>query len=188
MTLEPRVQQYLKDIQTKWNTHKLGKISLVKPEHMHLSLAFLGEPDELLLNDVTYPFNKLVNLFSPINVSLSETGMFPHANDPKIIWMGINGELDKLYDFKKLVDGVLEKLEFETDKRKFQAHITLGRVKYLKQPSHQLAHSVMETDVFPLQFKLSELVWIESTLTQQGPVYKTLKTFPLIGEDSHDAE
>jgi len=77
------------------------------------------------------------------------------------------------------IDSVLEKIGFAKEKREFNAHLTLGRVKSLKNIS-QLTELIQKT-AFQSQdkIKISSLILFQSTLTSKGAIYAPLAEIKL---------
>jgi len=96
---------------------------------------------------------------------------------PKIIWMGIK-EAEKLKELNKKVNF---QLAYEDDfvNKKFTPHLTLGRIKYLKEKSSMefLINKFNDTDF--QYINVAEIVIYESKLLPKGPEYIELYNIPL---------
>ncbi|MCZ7666373.1 MAG: RNA 2',3'-cyclic phosphodiesterase [Chloroflexi bacterium] len=66
---------------------------------------------------------------APLTLVLNETGCFPNANRPRVIWLGLAGEIAALAALKANLDERLIPLGWQKEERPFQAHLTVGRVK-----------------------------------------------------------
>ena len=100
--------------------------------------------------------------------------MFPNIRRPKILWMGIGGDIDILKAIQKKLNKNLSKTGFKIDKRPFKGHLTIGRIKGRTAPglfNDLLAeYNDFETDSFICQ----EVILFKSDLRQSGPVYTRL--------------
>ncbi len=65
---------------------------------------------------------------------------------------------------------------FPKDTR-FKAHLTLGRVKSIKNKKTMKEKLEMKTE--EMKFEVKEFKLIKSTLTPKGPVYETIEIYPL---------
>ncbi|NHZ72308.1 MAG: RNA 2',3'-cyclic phosphodiesterase, partial [Aquificales bacterium] len=99
-------------------------------------------------------------------------GCFPNAKWPRVIWVGLGGQLTELGTFKCEVDGGLVSLGWEMEKRPFKPHLTLGRVKDAKK----LRGVSWGVDVEEMGVPITAVYLIESQLTRTGPIYTTRHT------------
>lgn len=144
LTSEPRreIEKLLKKLQKKhW------KVKWEKPEKIHLTLAFLGNIKEKQLDLVRKACQEAVRILKQdpdfhqddgggpvqsdkkIILSFKGLGCFPDYEWPRIIWLGLKGDLKSLASLQKNLRDRLENLGFKTEKRSFEPHLTLGRIK-----------------------------------------------------------
>ena len=64
------------------------KINWVPPKNIHITLAFLGDTDEATLESLAKDLEEVISTYSALSLQTDETGVFPHANDPKILYVG----------------------------------------------------------------------------------------------------
>ncbi|MDP4222569.1 MAG: RNA 2',3'-cyclic phosphodiesterase, partial [Bacteroidota bacterium] len=105
-------------------------------------------------------------------------GVFRNYRDPRIIWTGIQSS-DKLIKLNELITAGLRENGFETEEREFNPHLTLGRIKSIRDPEDlkKALESYSQT-VFQT-VKVNEIILFESILMQTGPLYKPLGVFNL---------
>ena len=106
----------------------LKKIYRWEPkEKLHLTLKFIGDVSDEMIDKIS---NELlfVNNYQSIKCSFSKFGFFYRDNKPKILWAGLDVD-DSLFDMITEVNTRLEKLSIPIEKRKFNPHITLLRIK-----------------------------------------------------------
>ena len=66
---------------------------------------------------------------------LTEIGAFPGKSRPRVIWVGLGGDVDGLSRIKVRLDALLEPLGFTPENRRpFKPHLTIGRVKKINNP------------------------------------------------------
>jgi 2'-5' RNA ligase len=155
------------------------KITWVDPSNIHLTLAFLGDTDEEKIKVAGIAVNQSCSGFGEFSFRLSGTGVFKNFSDPRVIWTGI-GESGKLIRLNDLMMTRLKDTGFRIEDRPFRPHITLGRIKFIKDPD--ILKTALEkyryTDFQKVPVK--EVILYESILKQTGPVYKILSTYDLI--------
>jgi 2'-5' RNA ligase len=101
----------------------------VKPQGMHLTLKFLGEVPEDKIPEIQSILSDISRNYARFQLTLKGTGFFPPAPKiPRVIWVGIENN-EVLQNIQARVENELHKIRFPKEKRKFQAHLTLGRVK-----------------------------------------------------------
>jgi len=98
---------------------------------------------------------------------------------PRILWIGMD---DNQFIVKKIVDQIEETfgvIGFAKEKRAFSAHITIGRIRSLKNIKELLL--VMQEISVPNNCiqPIDKVTLYKSTLTDQGPIYEPLHTTQL---------
>lgn len=147
-------------------------MKLVEPENLHLTLWFLGELDPYKLRLVLDNVREVA--FKPFKLEVRGVGYFPGGGRINVVWLGIN---DPSNGLKSIVDqllGKLSKLGFKYDERGFTPHLTIGRVKYVKDRRAALETlSELKEICFGEQF-IDAFKVKKSVLTQRGPIYSDL--------------
>lgn len=95
---------------------------------LHVTLKFLGERTDGKVEPLGTVLVAVASQHEPFEVELTEIGAFPNFRRPRVVWLGMTGEAT----FRALagdLDRALVPLGFEAERRPFQAHLTLGRVK-----------------------------------------------------------
>ena len=72
---------------------KIGAdVKLVEPENIHITLKFLGDVEQQLIDRIECIMNDAVHDMIPFSFTLKRTGVFPNQQYMKIIWIGIENE------------------------------------------------------------------------------------------------
>lgn len=154
------------------------RINWVYCKQLHLTLKFLGETENDSIPDIIESLKDICNTYKPVSVKINGLGVFKNLSNPTVIWFGIekNNELEKL---KASIDLNLEKFGFEIEKRPFSPHLTIGRVKYIKNV-HPL-RNIIESYKGQLLSTISvnELIFYESKLNSNGAIYTSISKFTL---------
>ena len=105
--------------------------------------------------------------------------MFPGPGRPRVCWLGLAGEMDRLVLLKNKIEQVAAPFGFAVEKRTFKPHLTLGRIKFIKERNnfYSLIQRFEEKEIQIV--KVTEIIFYRSILNSSGPVYKSLKTVQL---------
>jgi 2'-5' RNA ligase len=147
----------------------LGSVRWVKPENIHLTLRFLGNVEQNDLQQLYQALDNSVSLSRPFALHLDEIGCFPKPRRPRVIWVGLGGDVHHLASLYQSIEEMLIPLGWEKETRKYHAHLTLGRVKNSRQ--------VISADlpwgkrIAEGRFDVEAVHLIESQLYPSGAVY-----------------
>lgn len=154
---------------------KLAKdrIKWVNLPVLHQTLFFLGDT---AVEEVTSIKSGLAEALSGVHsfeITLEGIGVFGHRRNPKVIWVGIK-QSEPLSHLHGIITKTIASLGFTPDKRGFNPHITVGRVKSMNKPG--LLYPIVEenrSNLFQKSF-VSSVTLFKSELTPQGPIYTPL--------------
>ncbi|RME28264.1 MAG: RNA 2',3'-cyclic phosphodiesterase [Candidatus Zixiibacteriota bacterium] len=177
--LAPPVKQQLAEIIADLRRFD-EPVRWVKAENIHLTLRFLGDTDEKLLPRLKEMIISLAPRYQPVEANFSTLGAFPNLRRPRVIWVGLTDLPDYLYELTDEIEKSVRKLGFEPEHRRFKPHLTLGRVKRDRQ-LRALPGEIERYRLSPAGVPLDRLSLFQSTLTPDGPIYKTLTTCLLGG-------
>lgn len=158
---------------------ELPRARWVRPEDLHLTLAFLGERDA---GDLPVLDEHLAPAFAgvaPFELRLGHGGTFPPRRPARVAWIGVDHD-DELPQLARRVHGALQRaVGFEPDRRGFSAHLTIARCK---QPWRRREIERFERHFRGLlgpPFEVTEGVLYESVLSPGGARYRPLQRYPL---------
>ncbi len=162
---------------------QLPDVKWVDPSHMHLTLRFLGNVEEKMLDEDLSPrLSQLATKFSAMNFALKGIGLFPSIQKPKVFWLGLAGDLVPLKRLQHQLVNVLSDLPFQAEQKEFQPHISLGRIKALSDRS-KWQKALEEYEKVELgTFQVTHFALFKSQLTSLGPLYTKLKEFHFSNE------
>lgn len=149
-----------------------GAIGWVRPEHMHLTVRFLGETAEERLPGLRQAL--AAPLATPaFELRFAGLGTFPPRGPARVIWLGIASGHDQLAAAHREVEERLARLGFEREDRPFRAHLTLGRVRdRLGGRAASIISGTQVGDLPPCAAR--EVTLFESRLSPRGPSYTAL--------------
>ena len=165
----------------------LGKgITPVRPDIIHLTLKFIGEPP-CPLGDVEEAPVGFLNNYTPFDIGVKGVGAFPNWGRPSVLWLG----LESIGKFRKIaVDldiSLNQKCNIQRERRDFKAHITVGRVKEPRNIDLLALRASMERCLKKLveseySIPVRKFYLMNSNLTPDGPVYKVIRGYELAPE------
>ncbi len=161
-----QVQQFLMPLPRK-----------VEPENLHLTLVFLGEVPEPVLEAAHEGFEALRE--PSFTLELQGLGLFGKAK-PHTAWAGVapSAPLTRL---QAKVETIARRAGCPIDARKFTPHVTLGRFP-TPDPADlaRLERAVALGAGFRTEpWDVTELALWRSHLTARGPQYEVLVRYPL---------
>lgn len=166
--MPPEVKDYLFELQKRVKC-KEAKVVFVAKKNLHLTLSFLGEiKDDEIGNVVCALKNIGVEKFF---ASLDGAGVF----GGRVVWAGLSPE-DKVLELANRVDECI--IKWSSSRQEFRSHITLGRIKCLKEKKKFLER-VGGLEVEKKKFLVDCFGLYKSVLTKDGPKYSLVEKFGL---------
>lgn len=98
----------------------------VDPEHIHLTLKFLGEVRPERLDPIRALVERVSGASAPLALDVGGFGAFPTLRRPRVLWMGVEAT-PELRCLKQDLEWALADEGFEAETRAFHPHLTLGR-------------------------------------------------------------
>ncbi|MCL6458786.1 MAG: RNA 2',3'-cyclic phosphodiesterase [Gorillibacterium sp.] len=150
------------------------------PEDLHITLKFLGAVSAERIADIHSLLSDTVEHFSPISISVAGLGTFGLSTSPRILWTGVNGEIERLRALQSDIERKLELLGFTKENRPYSPHVTLAKQFIGVASPEELLRQAAEADwQEPLAFQALEIVLFESH-PGKSPMYEALAHFPFI--------
>jgi len=175
--LPAEVKRLVRQIQEKLGESTEG-IRWVKDENLHLSVKFLGNVEENKINDISTAIENAAKDFSVIKLDTGQPGVFPNEKRPRVLWLGIEGDVEQFVRLSKTCESELSKLDYEKDEREIKPHITIGRIRDPKKQKG-LVTVLRDLSVESIKFKADSLNLMRSELNQKGAVYSILHSVDL---------
>ena len=148
----------------------------VLPEHMHLTLVFLGELREPVLEEVHDAFEDV--RVPPFELRLHGLGMFGQSA-PRSIHAAV-GDCPPLRHLQAKLEQAARNAGVEVASRRFVPHVTIARLKGRREDAAEVADFVARRSLVqppPVQVEAFHLY--RSILGRDGPVYGELADYPL---------
>ncbi|MBN2186905.1 MAG: RNA 2',3'-cyclic phosphodiesterase [Dehalococcoidia bacterium] len=152
-------------------------VKWVDVEGIHLTLKFLGNIPLKRVAEITSAMEEAAQGSSPFRLEVSNLGAFPNLKQPRVFWVGIGGEVDRLSSLQRNIDSALASLGFAREERPFTPHLTLARIRQGAPPGQRKSFGelVMSTS-FDGKYvaDVNAINLMRSQLTPTGAVYSCL--------------
>lgn len=199
--LSPEAHAAIAEVQTRLRT-AFGDTGIrwVPPAQFHYTLKFLGDTPETDLEAVKTAGKTVAARTQPFTFTLAGLGVFPQQRRPQVLWIGATKGVPHLNALAESLDGELTQYGFPVETRRFNAHLTLARMKSPEGEeavakgfaaeaaalvlASRATHHGGEERAQPKADALGVLavnsfVLMESELHPSGPVYTVRETFML---------
>ena len=168
---------------------KVKDIRWIRAEGIHITLKFLGNISSANIKEIETVLDPLCSSGQAIDLNLNGVGVFPDLKHPRIVWVALGGETDKLTALQRGIDKSCAAVGFPEEKRAYTPHLTLGRVKSYKggrklKNLEQLFSEITFSDM--PHFRANFVHLYKSDLKPDGAVYTKLKSFPFKGENEQE--
>jgi 2'-5' RNA ligase len=146
----------------------------VRPELMHLTLAFLGEVSQDFLESAKVRLVEVGQQHKVLTAQLKGLGAFPSPPRARVVWIGTEQGKDEVCALQADIVKALRSVGYQPERRPFSPHLTIGRVRIPDNVSQAVAVQ-FESEPFTIE----RVVLFHSVLGPGGPVYSRLAEFPL---------
>ncbi len=152
----------------------VGDAKWVAVENLHLTLQFLGGVPEERRGAIEAAIGEAAATATPLHLDVHGAGAFPSGRRARVLWAGLQGDLDRLGEFVAELGRRLAALGFPPEERPFSPHLTLARARDpLGLPG--LAAALARCGDGPsARWPVQEVVLFQSHLSPRGPCYEAL--------------
>ena len=178
--LPEAVREALARIQQELRGRDLPGLRWVRPEGIHLTLKFLGETPAAKVPAIEDALAAAQGV-APFRLALGTPGTFGGRRGPRVLWLDIVGDVQRLRELQAAVEGKLAEAGFAPEQREFSPHLTLARVRQPPSPgTAERVSRALEAVAPPRsEFEVREVLLMRSTLKPGGAEYERLAAFPL---------
>jgi len=152
----------------------------VAPENLHITVAFLGEHPEPLVEDVHYALDRI--RAPAFQLTLDGLGLFG-GDRPRVLYAGVRPE-PMLSHLREKVLQAARGAGLRMDRARYNPHVTLARFNSgLKgEDAEKMRNFTVRRMAFKTgPFEVGEFHLYRSTLGRNGPIYEELAAYPLNG-------
>ncbi len=160
----------LKKIQEELRKQNLFIGKFTEENNMHLTLKFLGS----IQNDTVTKVKDRLNgiKLNSFEADIDELGIFSEEFI-RIIWVKLNG--NEVFELQKQIDDKL--IDFFPKEERFMSHITIARVKNIKDK--QPLFDALKKIKMNIKWQIKSFSLIRSVLVPSGPIYEVIKRYEL---------
>lgn len=180
--LSSEARHALADLQNRLKTVVPPKtVRWTASQNIHLTLHFLGDITLDHAEKVSEAIDVTTLTYKPFPLTLGKLGCFPNTRRPRIVWVGVLGDLSLLRALHRDLGGKLKAaINFALDARPYSPHLTIGRVRkgipsrHMAQLSQVLQQEqpkigqLAEMNVTAVSLMKSELKPVGAVYTQIG--------------------
>ncbi len=179
--LDEEALRALASLQDALRRRGLDALRWVRPEGVHLTLKFLGETPPERVPAIEAALNEAVSGVPAHALRLDGLGTFGSRRSPRVLWVGLDGDLQELRRLQQRVEAALAKAGFPKEARAFSPHLTLARVRpetaaVLSEPIARALEAAPQPEA---SIAVREVSLMRSILGPGGAVYHRLAAFPL---------
>jgi len=157
-------------------------LSWVRPASIHLTIKFLGDIDEQIIEPLRKELAEVFLDQRTISIPFERLGAFPSFQAPRVLWVGAAEQWEYGDDARRLallhktVETCCDTLGFAADGRSLKPHLTVARVKAgERQCGQALARSgVLDRPLSLGSLAVESVALMKSELKTTGSVYTKL--------------
>lgn len=181
------LDDYLKD-EIEEITEKIKPLApnlkWVSREALHLTLKFCGNISQPTVDMISRELKERLDTsrIDPFTLKLSGIGGFPNLKRPRVLWLGISGDLSPLFKLQLMVEKVCSSFKgVHKDEKSFSPHLTLARVKKPSDVTPTLIDFIANMKVRDISWPVEIFTFMKSDLTPRGAIYTPLVRYKLGG-------
>lgn len=153
-------------------------VKWAEKDNLHLTLKFLGDTLPSQVDEISEELNQVAKMSSAFSFRLQGLGFFKNRGMPRVLFVHIT-EGEVLQKLATEIDNRMANLGFQPEKRPFKPHLTLARIKYLKNKKAFYEAVEKYRSTFMQTTEINELVFYRSILKPEGAEYLPLNMFKL---------
>ena len=157
-------------------------IQWANPNGMHLTLKFLGNIPSVGVGPLLECLEPVASEAKPFPLQLDGLGMFPNRRKPRVLWAGVDGDLDELSSLQQASEDAINALGYPSEQRPFRPHITLGRPRRSVSDAQLSRIGAAVSSVAPPSpagWQVESVDVMQSELHPTGARYTVLGSVPL---------
>ncbi len=100
----------------------------VKPENLHVTLNFVGDVVDVEVPELCKLIKHAIEGLKSFDMSLQGVNGFSSAEEPRVLWIGVDEGAEPLAQLYKTLADVLHHWGINRDRNEYVPHMTLGRL------------------------------------------------------------
>jgi RNA 2',3'-cyclic 3'-phosphodiesterase len=152
-----------------------------KPEQIHITLRFFGYLLPERVEAVSKRMGEVVRGHAVFGLRCEGLGCFPSSRRPRVLWVGIAGDTVALETLQASVTVATRNFGEPPEDRTFKAHLTLARIQQAERSAIEGLEKAIERGfAIEAEWRVKELILMQSHLSPQGARYERVASWPLI--------
>jgi 2'-5' RNA ligase len=155
-------------------------LDFTDPEQAHVTLKFLGDVSQGKLQRVKNALRRAVDSagVEPFEATYEDLGVFPDLGYIQVVWLGVGDGGDEMTSLHEAIERETTRLGFDPEDHDFTPHVTLARMEHAG--GKELVQETVENENPTVgTTEVREVRLTKSVLTDDGPEYSTVESFPL---------
>jgi 2'-5' RNA ligase len=180
IAIPERVRNEMIAVQRELKPLALGDVRWTNTEQLHLTLKFLGNVPASSVEAVKQSLAEACAGVRPFHLRAEGIGFFPNERQPRVVWVGFEGDKNELTVLQMRVEKRLAPFVEKPGAEKFLAHATLGR--FQKYRRHKTEYLLPRTralagHVFG-EWRVEGVGLFRSELSREGARHTEVAVFP----------
>ena len=156
-----------------------ARVRWVAPEHLHLTVKFLGDVEDRNLDEVCRVAAGIAADTEPFELTVAGLTAVPESRQLRMVWAEVAEPSGALAGMASVAEEAYAAMGFKRDNRPYRPHLTLGRVKSGRNVDELRAAVGKYAATDFGASRPGELIVMTSQLTPDGPIYTPLATSPI---------
>jgi RNA 2',3'-cyclic 3'-phosphodiesterase len=175
----PKLKRQIADLQSVLRNYTVsGRWKYV--DNFHLTLKFLGEVSTGQMAQIGGRLEIVAAAVGGFRLSLSQLGFFPGREDIRVLWLGLEGDLQSLHLLQQKVESSMADAGFPREQRRYQPHITIGQDLVITKKPEELKALVDLEVLEPVP--VEKLVLFQSEQIKGKRIYTPVCEYSLKGQ------
>ena len=153
-------------------------VKWIRTENLHLTLKFLGDTTEELLKSINERLISLSKSHDRFSLQISGAGAFPNVKYPRVVWLGVH-DSEEIIKLQHDIDESMEGLGFKRDEKQFTPHLTIGRVKSMRNKDALIKELATLKEVDFGKIEVINITLMKSELKPGGAEHFKLSEIPI---------
>ena len=150
----------------------------VRKENIHITLRYIGPTAPEEVEKINRLLSEIVGQNSDLSLNVSGTGCFPKKERPRILWLGVDGDVVELKLLVEMINSEMVQLGYPQEERNYSPHISIGRIRYPQKVTPDVT-DFLSAEYEPISWNIPKIIFYQSELLPSGAIYSILGTHNL---------
>ena len=151
-------------------------VRAVRSNGIHLTIRFLGDVELDTVPQITSAIRSVASRSRPFELAIGDIGAFPNTRSARVLWIGVEGDIASLSELRENVEGELAGVGFRRDRRRFNPHITLARLRdrVARGDRRRVIEAASNVGFARVRFPVDSITLFRTTLHPEGSIHTPL--------------